>query len=390
MIIKNLSQVFADTSTIWQPKNGETPIKKYYRQVVENILPILKLRLNVDFTGIILSSLKDWMDLDGDKQNDVVLTPRHVATLMAKLARTDKDSFVWDTAMGSGGFLIAAMELMIEDVKQKIATAEQQKEKIEHIKKNQLLGIEILPNIFILAVINMILTGDGSAQVKQGDSFEYIRDQSENIFPYNVFLLNPPYSAEGKGLGFVEQALAMMTKGYGCVLIQENAGSGNDGGFAKKILKNNTLVASIHMPANLFNGRSSVQTAIYLFEVNRPHDPQSLVTFIDFSDDGYTRQNRKKSTEEVNLRDTNDAKGRYKEIADIILGRAKSTDYFNEKNGTVIRDTITLEGNDWTFTQHKKIDIEPTYEDFKNTVKEYLAWKVSQIIKQEDSSLGKP
>lgn len=382
MILRLLTDVFTNR-LLWRPVNGESKIKKIFRDISEGVVPILKLRLNVDFTGIILNSLKDWLELDNDKKNDVVLTPRYVTNLMAKLARTDMDSFVWDTAMGSGGFLIAAMEQMIDDVKRRIPTQEAREKKIRDIKENQLLGIEVLGNIYILAVINMILTGDGSAHVLQGDSFEY-----DGSFPANVFLLNPPYSAEGKGFNFVERALKKMTRGYGCVLIQENAGLGNGLPYTKEILKNNTLIASIHM-ADIFKGRSSVQTAIYLFKVNQPHDPDSLVTFIDFSNDGYFRQNRRKSSEEVNLQDADHAKERYQEIAAIILGRKKDTDYYNEQNGLVIKDTISLEGNDWTYAQHRKIDITPKLEDFKTTVKDYLAWKVSQIIQNGDSGPGK-
>ena len=57
--------------------------------------------------------------------------------------------------------------------------------------------------------------------------------------------------------------------------------------------------------------------------------------------------------------------------------------YYTEANGLVIKDTISLAGNDWTFNQHRKIDITPTEEDFKKTVADYLAWKVSAILKGE-------
>lgn len=385
MILNLLSPVFK-SSVLWTPQNGESKIKAIYRKISEEVIPILKLRLNVDFTGIILNSLKDWMELENDKKNDVVLTPRHVTDLMAALCRTDMNSFIWDTAMGSGGFLLSAMEIMIEDVKRRISTQQEREAKIKHIKENQLLGIEVLGNIYILAVINMILSGDGSTRIYQKNSFDY---QIPDNFPFNVFLLNPPYSAPGKGLNFVEWALKHMHKGYGAVLIQENAGSGNGQPYAADILKRNTLLASIHM-ADIFKGRSGVQTAIYLFKVNQPHNPDDLVTFIDFSEDGYLRQNRRKSSEEVNLQDVDHAKERYKEIEAIVLGKKKETNYYNEENGTVIKDTITLKGDDWTFAQHKKIDITPTEEDFKQTVKDYLAWKVSQIIQNSDADLGKP
>ena len=54
---------------------------------------------------------------------------------------------------------------------------------------------------------------------------------------------------------------------------------------------------------------------------------------------------------------------------------------YTEENGLVIRDTVSLNGNDWTFAQHKVIDTMPTEEDFRKTVADYLAWKVSQAIK---------
>lgn len=175
-----------------------------------------------------------------------------------------------------------------------------------------------------------------------------------------------------------------MTKGYACVLIQENAGSGNGLPYTERILKSNTLTASIHM-GDIFCGKSSVQTAIYVFKVARPHESDDVVTFIDFSDDGYSRQNRKKSSQEVNLRNVDHAIERYAEVEAIVLGKKPRTDYYTEANGLVIRDTITLKGNDWTYNQHKKIDTTPTEDDFRRTVANYLSWKVSALMKGDIS-----
>ena len=47
-------------------------------------------------------------------------------------------------------------------------------------------------------------------------------------------------------------------------------------------------------------------------------------------------------------------------------------------------------GSDWN--QSAPIDTKPTLQDFKKTVSDYLAWEVSNILKQqsvEDESLGK-
>ena len=383
MVVSYLKPVF-DKRNLWKPNKGESIIKSIYKQIKSDILPLLESNVHLDFTGRILNSLNDWVAIENDRLNDVVLTPRFVTNLMARICRTDMDSFLWDTCMGSSGFLVSGMDLMIADAKAKIKDKDRLDRKIDSIKSKQLLGIEILGNIYILAVLNMILMGDGSSQVICADSHKEISRHKD--FPANVFLLNPPYSAKGKGLVFVDEALSRMEKGYGAVLIQENAGSGQGDVYAGRILKKNTLVASIHMPADLFNGKASVQTAIYLFQVNRPHEEDDIVTFIDFSEDGYSRQNRKKSTQEVNLRNTDHALERYDEVAAICLGKKPKTDYYTESNGKVIRDTITLAGNDWTFNQHKKIDTTPTEEDFKKTVADYLAWKVSAILKGQVSA----
>lgn len=397
MITDILNVVFTQSS-LQVPKNGESKLHTIYAEVKRDVLPYLTGELhNIDFTGRLFNVMNDWIATppDGDK-NDVVLTPRYVTELMARLCEVNMNSYVWDFALGSGGFLISAMHHMIDDAKQKINSPHKLEEKISHIKMEQLLGIEKLPEVYMLAVLNMILMKDGSANIIQGNSLEYDGNYKQGKkknkpFPANVFLLNPPYSTDGKGFVFVERALGKMTHGgRAAVLIQENAGNGNGLPFTANILKNNTLRASIKMSEKLFIGKASVQTAIYVFEVNRPHNADNdLVRFIDFSNDGYTRMNRKKSGQSVNLRDTDHAKERYDEVCRLVLygkgANDKNLHYFKD---CYTEDYITLSGNDWTYGQHHKIDTVPTEEDFQNVVSEYLSWKVKQVLKGENN-LGK-
>jgi hypothetical protein len=51
-----------------------------------------------------------------------------------------------------------------------------------------------------------------------------------------------------------------------------------------------------------------------------------------------------------------------------------------------------LNGDDWTFGKHNKVDSHPTLNDFRRTVADYLAWEVSDLLKNqkdEEDSLGK-
>ena len=58
--------------------------------------------------------------------------------------------------------------------------------------------------------------------------------------------------------------------------------------------------------------------------------------------------------------------------------------YFTEDEYT--EDTISLDGNEWTYKQHQKIETIPTEDDFRDVVKEYLSWKVSMIMKEDMSN----
>lgn len=386
MIITELSKVFIHTK-LYEPTNGESPLKSIYTFLNQNILPLFSEKIHVDFTGKLYNTLNAWVKVPDGNDNDVVLTPRYVCEMMASMCKVNKDSFVWDYALGSAGFLIAAMKQMIADAKDKLSGDPTEREKrIRKIKTEQLLGIEKLPDIYILAVLNMLLMNDGSANILYKDSLTYEGQYEQGVnkgkkFPANVFLLNPPYSADGKGMIFVEKALSKMTNGRAAVLIQENAGSGTGLPYTKRILEHSSLVASIHM-SDLFKGKASVQTAVYVFEVGIPHDPKRLVKFIDFSNDGYTRQNRKKANSATNLRDTDHAKERYTEVVDLVLDRKPSTSYL--KNN-INYDTISLKGNDWTVDKHKKINPIPQEIDFRKTVADYLSWKVSTILQKGDS-----
>ena len=369
----------------YTPRNGESPIKSVYITIKDDIMPMFLSAKHLDFTGKLFNVLTSWIPLrPGDDKNDVVLTPRYVTEMMARLCKVDMNSYVWDYTAGSGGFLVSAMKLMIEDAQRNIKSKQELATQIDHIQLYQLLGLELRPEIYILAVLNMILMGDGSSHILNKDSLTYegkyeqsVDDEGDKPFPANVFLLNPPYSKDGKGFVFAEKALDKMTNGRAAVLIQENAGSGQGLPYTKRLLERNTLLASIKMPLKLFIGRAGVQTGIYLFEVGKKHDPATLVKFIDFSYDGYLRQDKKKASLAKNFRDDGTGRERYQELVDIVLERKRATHHLD---GHFIKDTISLKGNDWTYGQHQSHNAIPTESDFRKSVSEYMAWQISTLL----------
>lgn len=391
LIVRTLQNTLT-TENINKVKEGETQLKRVFCKIIDDLGIYYKIGLTTDFTGKLFNEMYSWLGFTQDKLNDVVLTPSYVSSLLVKLARVNKDSFVWDFATGSAGLLVAAMNEMLNDAKNSIKSPDELKQKEIMIKAEQLLGLEVLSSVYMLAILNMILMGDGSSNILNKDSLtdfdgNYGFGKTNQKFPADAFILNPPYSAKGNGMVFVEKALSMMNKGYAAIIIQNSAGSGKAKEYNQKILAKHTLLASIKMPIDLFIGKSSVQTNIYVFKVNEKHEKDEMVKFIDFSNDGYTRTNRKKASN--NLKDTGRAKERYEELVNLVRFGKSKLKHFSEKE--YYENTIDPKnGADWN--QSTPIDTKPTLEDFKKNVSDYLAWEVGNILKNQnnrDDCLGK-
>lgn len=359
-------------------KENASSNKQIFTFIYHNIfLSIDAMAGHLDIMGEMYSEFLKYALGDG-KEIGIVLTPPYVTKMMATILDVNKDSKVMDLATGSAGFLISAMEIMIQDVENLYGKKTTQAEiKIDEIKKKQLLGVELNAEMFTLAATNMILRGDGSSNIQKGNTFN-TPEELYTKFKANKLLLNPPFSFKENGIPFIEFGLNKMeTGGLGAIIIQDSAGSGKAISTNKKILKKHTLKASIKMPTDLFQPMAGVQTSIYIFEVNKPHDYEQTVKFIDFRNDGYKRTSRA-------LQETDNPTKRYQDIIKIYkAGRNAKVEANWNLDEVYIEDFISPSGADWNFDQHKTINTKPTLEDFKKTVGDYLAWEVSNILKQK-------
>jgi type I restriction-modification system DNA methylase subunit len=250
-----------------------------------------------------------------------------------------------------------------------------------------LLGVELDAQMFTLASTNMILRGDGSSNIRKGSSF---KEPAELYKEFNAdkLLLNPPFSFKENGMPFILFGLEnMQIGGKAAIIIQDSAGNGRGIESCKAILNQNQLIASIKMPIDLFIPMAGVQTSIYVIEhTGKSHDYKKQVKFIDFRNDGYKRTKR-------SLIEIDNPMQRYNDIIEIYKNGTTanvSPTLWNLKQ-TVVMSVISKNGNDWNYDQYQKIDTKPTLQDFKKTIGDYLAWEVSNILKQQNNneSLGK-
>ncbi|MBV5278550.1 MAG: N-6 DNA methylase, partial [Campylobacteraceae bacterium] len=146
--------------------------KQIFTFIYHNIfLSIDAMAGHLDIMGEMYSEFLKYALGDG-KEIGIVLTPPYITKMMTTILGINQDSKVMDLATGSAGFLISAMEMMINDAEAnygKDTTAAN--DKISSIKKEQLLGVELNAEMFTLAATNMILRGDGSSNINKGNTF---------------------------------------------------------------------------------------------------------------------------------------------------------------------------------------------------------------------------
>jgi type I restriction enzyme M protein len=359
--------------------------KQIFTFIYYNIfLSIDAMAGHLDIMGEMYSEFLKYALGDG-KEIGIVLTPPYITKMMATILNIKPNSKVMDLATGSAGFLISAMEIMINQTELehgKGTTAANTK--IQAIKTQQLMGIELNAEMFTLAATNMILRGDGSAHIHKGNTFSTPEALYTN-FKADRLLLNPPFSYSENGMPFIAFGLDKMeTGGLGAIIIQDSAGSGKATTSNQAILKKHTLLASIKMPTDLFQPMAGVQTSVYIFQAHTPHDYDKTVKFIDFRNDGYKRTSRA-------LQEIDEPSKRYADVIKLYkAGNAAKLEAKWQLSEVYVEDFINKLGADWNFDQHKKIDTLPTFNDFRKTVADYLAWEVEQLLKQDaGDGLGK-
>lgn len=359
--------------------------KQIFTFIYYNIyLSIDAMAWHLDIMGEMYSEFLKYALGDG-KEIGIVLTPPYITKMMACILDINKDSKVMDLATGSAGFLISAMEMMINDAENtfgKKTTASE--EKTHKIKTQQLLWVELNAEMYTLAATNMILRGDGSSNIQKWNTFN-TPEELYTKFEANKLLLNPPFSYSENGMPFIAFGLDRMQKAWlAAIIIQDSAGSWKATMTNKSILKKHTLIASIKMPTDLFQPMAWVQTSIYILEAHKPHDFDKTVKFIDFRNDGYKRTSR-------NIQETNEPAKRYADIIKIYKAwkNAKIESKY-DIDGIYIEDFINNSWADWNFDQHKIINTIPTLADFQKTIGDYLAREVSNILKNDNiDGLGK-
>lgn len=251
--------------------------------LAEKVMPFLTIYHDFDVVGAFYGEFLKYTGGDG-KGLGIVLTPRHVTELFGLIANVSKDDKVLDICAGTGGFLMSAMVQMI-----KTATTESE---VEDIKKNRLIGVEQNPSMYALGASNMILRGDGKANLYQGSCFDTAISKGVKAHKANVGMVNPPYAKSKEDLHelrFVEQMLESLEKGGTGVAIVPMSCATAPSVHKRNLLKKHTLEAVMSMPPELFYP-VGVITCIMVFTAGVPHAKSDKKTWFGYwRDDAFVK-----------------------------------------------------------------------------------------------------
>jgi type I restriction enzyme M protein len=251
--------------------------------LAEQVLPILTVYHDFDVVGQFYGEFLKYTGGDG-KGLGIVLTPRHVTELFALIANVSKDDVVVDPCAGTGGFLISAMMRMT-------GTTTTQAE-IDSIKRDRLIGVEQQATMYALAASNMILRGDGKANLYQGSCFDAGITAAVKGHKPTVGLVNPPYAkskADLHELRFVEHMLDMLAKGGTGVAIVPVSCATAPSIHKANLMKKHTLEAVMSMPPEIFHP-VGVVTCVVVFTAGVPHATSKKKTWFGFwRDDGFAK-----------------------------------------------------------------------------------------------------
>ena len=334
--------------------------KEIITRICDNVWPYINVYHDFDVVGQFYGEFLKYTA--GDKKAlGIVLTPRHVAELFSLIANVGPESKVLDICAGTGGYLISAMQHMLRK-----ALTDQQR---TDIKKNRLIGIENNPKMFALAASNMILRGDGKANLHQASCFDEAVIKAVKKMKPNVGMLNPPYAqsksdAELHELYFVKQMLDCLVPGSIGIAIVPMSCAIASNSVRNELLKHHTLDAVMSMPQELFYPVGTV-TCVMVWIAGTPHAKSAKKTWFGYwREDGFIKTKHKGRI---------DQNGVWPEIRDRWVEMYRNREVHP---GESVMQHVTA-ADEWCAEAYMDTDYSTlTQADFEKVVKNYAMFKL--------------
>ncbi len=255
-----------------------------------------------DILGIFFESFLRYGNTS--KELGIVLTPRHICWLACEALGIDQNSVVYDPAVGSGGFLIAALNKVRNSSGEAAA---------KKFAKTNLFAAEDEGRIAALAFINMHFRGDGKHNIHLGSCFAASLQTPTKKAKHprftappssdetversyrraNRVLMNPPFALKDDDqseVDFIDHGLEQLIEG-GLLFVIIPASilyERKNKAWRERLLKKHTVKSVIAFPHDLFYPVST-ETVGLILKAHMPHDKKEVL-WARVIDDGFTKR----------------------------------------------------------------------------------------------------
>jgi hypothetical protein len=360
--------------------NSTNVLKNILKELEERVIPLFDKKTSYDIIGKFYEEFLRYAGITNVKKG-IVLTPNHITTLFTELIDIKTNDVIFDPACGTGAFLIAGMNKLINEIEK--SDLADKTTRIKNIKTKQLIGFESSSTMYSLAISNMLFRGDGKSQIFNEDFFS---ENTNKILSGlsnkpTIGFINPPYGGKDnqtnptkKEIQFLERMLDNCSR-YG-VIIAPLSTYFKDEVDRNRILSKHTLKYVINMPSDLFQPNAATHTAVAVFETNKPHNNNKVVLY-DLKDDGFVLSKNKGRTDVLN-KWINIKKDLFKKINN----PEENQDLIN-----LVYKEITG-GDEWIIQAHSKTNYDDlSSKSFEKSIKEYVIFSTKLKLDLMDKDI---
>ena len=245
-------------------------------------------------------------------QNGQFRTPRHIIRLMVDMTAPTPKDVICDPACGTGGFLVAASEHLVEHHGDRIYKNARARRRFN---EGTFHGYDFDTTMLRIGSMNMLLHGVENPDIRYRDSLAQadLPAGADDAERYSLVLANPPfagsldYESTAKDLQqvvktkktellFVALFLRLLqTGGRAAVIVPDGVlfGSSKTHRTLRRILVDEQkLDAVVSMPSGVFKPYAGVSTAILLFTKTNSGGTDD-VWFYDMQADGYSLDDKR-------------------------------------------------------------------------------------------------
>lgn len=311
------NEVKAEYPTIFRDNEAIELNPEVLAYIVSQLQMYSLLESDIDVKGRAYEEIVG-SNLRGDRGE--FFTPRNICQMTVAMLDPGERQVILDPACGTGGFLITAMNYVIEKIRsaeiskwgdvERAETAIRQR--VQRFAQNYIVGMDLNPNLVKASKMNMVMNNDGAGGLFQANSLKAPATWDDDLRARQIMgqvdliFTNPPFGSkipidepsilEAYDLGhiwsydadtdrwirtnavqksqppeilFIERCVKFLKPGTGrCAIVLPDGILGSPGlGYVREwILQNTRVLASIDLHPDTFQPHVSVQTSVLVLE----------------------------------------------------------------------------------------------------------------------------